>query len=76
MNAEKTHITKATLYEDGSERVKISYPETLGTHDKTPAIYWHGNNYLTVDEARDLIKLLTEALEFMKPIIAEYEASQ
>ena len=75
MSTEKTHITKAKLYEDGSERVKISYPETFGS-DKQPAIYWHDKMYLTVDEARDLIKLLTEALEFMEPIIKEYEASQ
>ena len=75
MSTEKTHITKTTFYDDGSERVKISYPEEFGS-DKEPAIYYHDETYLTVDEARDLIKLLTEALEFMEPIIKEHEASQ
>lgn len=75
MSTEKTHITKSTLYEDGSTRVKISYPEEFGS-DKQPAIYWHDQTYLTIDEACDLINLLTEALQFMEPIIKEHEASQ
>ena len=75
MSTEKTHITKSTLYEDGSTRVKVSYPETFGRDDKL-AIYYHDHDFLTVDEARDLVKLLTEALEFMEPIIKEHEASQ
>lgn len=81
MGTTKTKIRKATLYEDGSERVAISYPESFGPSDEPKVgIYWEDYKYLSIEEAQDVVLLFTEALEFMgcapKPAAPQQEGGE
>ncbi|MCK5746467.1 MAG: hypothetical protein KAH44_09630 [Oricola sp.] len=60
-----TKIRKAALYDDGSERFAISYPETLGPKND-PAVYVEGaESFMSPGDARILASLLIEAADFM-----------
>jgi len=62
-----TKITKVTHYDDGSERLKITFGETIGK-DEELCIYIESDvHFLRADEARELAALLLEGAKHIEP---------